>query len=174
MHDAIRQGQLSLFYTLYAAKNDLNIANTVSEPTNDLLHVNCLLFSVYVTLKNKLYHLPSMQSGATPLHLAAKYGHTELVRCLCTAGCDLDPVTEDGFMADEVASNSGYEKLATLIHHLRQVKNVRIHFILNNPRTIATEVHMYMHTCILNKPIPLSLSLSLSLSFLPLNSTRVI
>ena len=30
MHDACRQGQLSLFYTLYAAKNDLNIANTVS------------------------------------------------------------------------------------------------------------------------------------------------
>ena len=62
------------------------------------------------------------QNGATPLHLAAKYGHSELVRCLCTAGCDLGAVTEHGFTADEVAANSGHDDLATLIHHLRQVK----------------------------------------------------
>ena len=67
-----------------------------------------------------------VQSGATPLHLAAKYGHMELVRCLCTAGCDLDTTTEHGFTADEVASNSGYEKLATLIHHLRQVSIISL------------------------------------------------
>ena len=64
----------------------------------------------------------SPQNGATPLHLAAKYGHSELVRCLCSAGCDLEALTEHGFTADEVATNSGYDDLATLVHHLRQVK----------------------------------------------------
>ena len=63
-----------------------------------------------------------MQNGATPLHLAAKYGHSELVRCLCAAGCDLEVVTEHGFTADEVATNSGHDDLAALIHQLRQVR----------------------------------------------------
>ena len=40
MHDACRQGQLSLFYTLYAAKNDLNIANTVSVH-REICHCEC-------------------------------------------------------------------------------------------------------------------------------------
>ena len=61
------------------------------------------------------------QNGATPLHLASKYGHVELVRQLCVAGCDVNAVTEHGFTADEVAANSSHDQLATLIHTLRQV-----------------------------------------------------
>ena len=34
------------------------------------------------------------KNKATPLHLAAKYGHIEIVRCLCAAGCNLEAVTE--------------------------------------------------------------------------------
>ena len=65
-----------------------------------------------------------LQNGATALHLAAKYGHSEVVRCLCGAGCDLEAVTEHGFTADGVAANSGHDDLATLIHHLRQVRTL--------------------------------------------------
>ena len=46
MHDACRQGQLSLFYTLYAAKNDLNIANAVSGYPH--VHVQCTYMHMYM------------------------------------------------------------------------------------------------------------------------------
>ena len=45
----------------------------------------------------------------------------ELVRHLCLAGCDVNASTEHGFTADEVAANSSHDRLATFIHHLRQV-----------------------------------------------------
>ena len=127
MHDSCRQGQLSLFYTLYGAKSDLNISNSVRRIKITLFKsfdVSKFFLSppFLLYLATTLYIVLCPQNGATPLHLAAKYGHTELVRYLCSARCDLEAVTEHGFTADEVATNSGHDNLATLIHHLRQVK----------------------------------------------------
>ena len=48
------------------------------------------------------------------------------MRQLCTAGCDIDAVTENGFTADEVAANCSHDELATLIHHLRQVRYMTV------------------------------------------------
>ena len=63
MHDACRQGQLSLFYTIYAAQNDLNIANTVSSMTQrsyiDTLHVHIRAFTMYVMLKTVVVMSPN-------------------------------------------------------------------------------------------------------------------
>ena len=34
--------------------------------------------------------------GMQPLHLAAKYGHTEVARCLCLAGASIDAKNNEG------------------------------------------------------------------------------
>ena len=81
-------------------------------------------FSIFFSCIGNTLDLISSQNGATPLHLASKYGHAELVRYLCSAGCDVNAETENGFTADEVAANSGHDELATLIHRLRQVHTV--------------------------------------------------
>ena len=61
------------------------------------------------------------QNNATPLHLAAKYGHTELVRYLCLSGCDINAVTENGVTVDKIAAKSSHGDLASLLRHLREV-----------------------------------------------------
>lgn len=65
--------------------------------------------------------LTSLQNKATPFHLAAKYGHKELVQHLCLAGCDINAVTENGSTADREAQKASYDDLAALITHLREV-----------------------------------------------------
>ena len=81
------------------------------------------------------------QNGATPLHLASKYGHVELVRQLCVAGCDVNAVTEHGFTADEVAANSSHDELATLIHTLRQVQVYYNIILLQCCLQLLTKIH---------------------------------
>ena len=63
-----------------------------------------------------------MQNGVTPLHLAAKYGHKELVRQLCIAGCDVNAVNKNDQTADQVAGAASHGSLAALIRHLRKVR----------------------------------------------------
>ena len=109
-----------------------------------------------------MFLLPFLpQNGATPLHLASKYGHVELVRQLCVSGCDVNAVTEHGFTADEVAANSSHDELATLIHALRQVlymytpvHTCTCEHVDNVSLCIPTHLHIYIrmytyiHTCI--------------------------
>lgn len=58
--------------------------------------------------------------GLTALHMAARYGHINLVRHLCLAGCDVDK-TNRGIRADVTAIKYGYLDIANLLDKLRNV-----------------------------------------------------
>lgn len=60
------------------------------------------------------------KQGLTALHVAARYGHINLVRHLCLAGCDVDK-TNRGIRADVTAIKYGYPDIANLLDKLRNV-----------------------------------------------------
>lgn len=60
------------------------------------------------------------EKGLTPLHVAARHGHINLVRLLCHAGCDVDK-TNRGIRADVTAIKHGHLEIANLLDKLRNV-----------------------------------------------------
>lgn len=60
------------------------------------------------------------KQGLTALHVAARYGHINLVRHLCLAGCDVDK-TNRGIRADVTAIKYGHPDIANLLDKLRNV-----------------------------------------------------
>lgn len=79
------------------------------------------LYEHPVSLLITPFTLRPPQNNATPLHLAAKYGHKELIRHLCLAGCDVNAMTENGCTADNVAAKACQGELVSLLRHLREV-----------------------------------------------------
>lgn len=62
-------------------------------------------------------------NGLYPLHLAAKYGHIHVVRCLCTAGCNIDVKNADKIRADITALKYSHNDIAELLDKLRMSGN---------------------------------------------------
>ncbi len=62
--------------------------------------------------------------GQLPLHLAAKNGSAELVRCLCLAGCRADAKNAEGVTPDLVALASGHGEVAQLLKRLKRVSSM--------------------------------------------------
>ncbi|KAL3185624.1 hypothetical protein MRX96_028533 [Rhipicephalus microplus] len=60
-----------------------------------------------------------LSAGLYPLHLAAKNGHTEIVRCLCLAGCNVDQKNRDGIPAEITALAQGHSSIGDLLNRLR-------------------------------------------------------
>lgn len=60
------------------------------------------------------------EKGLTPLHVAARNGHINLVRLLCLSGCDVDK-TNRGIRADVTAIKYGHLDIANLLDKLRNV-----------------------------------------------------
>jgi len=65
----------------------------------------------------------SNKQGLTALHVAARYGHINLVRHLCLAGCDVDK-TNRGIRADVTAIKYGHPDIASLLDKLRNVSYI--------------------------------------------------
>lgn len=63
------------------------------------------------------------KDGLTPLHVAAKYGHIDIARLLCTAGCDVDK-TNRGIRADVTAIKYGHADITSLLDKLRNVNRL--------------------------------------------------
>ena len=62
-----------------------------------------------------------MQEGQFPLHLAATNGHTEVVRCLCLAGCRIDVKNDQGVSAEIAALAQGHKDTSDLLKRLKRV-----------------------------------------------------
>lgn len=62
----------------------------------------------------------SNEKGLTPLHVAARHGHINIVRLLCLSGCDVDK-TNRGIRADVTAIKYGHLDIANLLDKLRNV-----------------------------------------------------
>lgn len=68
--------------------------------------------------------LPNTE-GQYPLHLAAKNGHMEIVRCLCLAGCNTGSKNKDGLTPDISALANGHTEICDLLKRLKRVRRRR-------------------------------------------------
>ena len=59
--------------------------------------------------------------GVYPIHLASQNGHTEVVRCLCLAGCRIDVKNKDGVTPDLAALSQGHGEISDLLKRLKRV-----------------------------------------------------
>ena len=66
--------------------------------------------------------------GNYPLHLAAKNGHTEVVRCLCLAGCKIDVKNKDGVTPELAALSQGHGEISDLLKRLKRVRKLSYPF----------------------------------------------
>ena len=57
--------------------------------------------------------------GLHPVHLAARGGHMEIVRCLALAGCKIDAKSADGVTPDLAAIANGHGGVSDLIKRLK-------------------------------------------------------
>lgn len=48
------------------------------------------------------------ENGLTPIHLAAKNGHVDLIKALKDAGADVSAQTEDGWTPMHLAAENGH------------------------------------------------------------------
>ena len=55
----------------------------------------------------------------TPLHVAARYGHTEVVKFILANVVDKNPVNEDGVTPFHEATKNGSLEICKLIHHAK-------------------------------------------------------
>ena len=53
--------------------------------------------------------------GSTALHLASRYGHTDLARMLVERGADVSAQKKDGWTALHLASSYGHTDLARML-----------------------------------------------------------
>ncbi|XP_076883775.1 uncharacterized protein LOC143532676 [Bidens hawaiensis] len=74
--------------------------------------------------------------GATPLHIAADIGNSELIACLLKAGADPNMADEDGFKPVQVAAARGnrgaVEMLLSLSYQVESVKDWTVDGIINH------------------------------------------
>ena len=66
--------------------------------------------------------------GDYPVHLAAKSGHLEVVRCLCLAGCRIDVKNKEGVTPELAALSQGHGDISDLLKRLKRVR----FFVLNH------------------------------------------
>lgn len=58
--------------------------------------------------------------GHYPIHLAARGGHIEIVRCLALAGCKIDAKSADGVTPDLAAIANGHGCVSDLLKRLKR------------------------------------------------------
>lgn len=69
------------------------------------------------------------KSGLYPIHLAAKYGNIEIIRCLCLApSCNVEQRNRDGITAEISALAHGYKEIADLLARIKH-DNIRNEYI---------------------------------------------
>ena len=56
-----------------------------------------------------------LQVGLYPIHLAAKNGHDEIIRCLLLAGCAVDTKNRDGVPAEIISLAQGHTQIGGLL-----------------------------------------------------------
>ena len=56
-------------------------------------------------------------------------GHTEVVRCLCLAGCKIDVKNKDGVTPELAALSQGHGEISDLLKRLKRVRSLRLQFI---------------------------------------------
>ena len=54
--------------------------------------------------------------------MAASNGHTEVVRCLCLAGCRIDVKNDQGISAEIAALAQGHKDTSDLLKRLKRVR----------------------------------------------------
>ena len=64
------------------------------------------------------------QSGATPLHLAAVYGHTETAKLLLDAGDDPTARDQQGRTPEDIARKQGHPALADRLHEAAHARRL--------------------------------------------------
>ena len=62
------------------------------------------------------------RAGEHPLHLAARHGFIEIVRCLCLAGGNTDTVDHRGVTPQVDAIKHGHNEIGQLLSKVKQVK----------------------------------------------------
>ena len=64
-----------------------------------------------------------MNKGCTsPLHLSARSGHLEVVRCLLLSGAEPDLANKDGISAEIMSLAQGHTEIAELLTRLKPVR----------------------------------------------------
>jgi ankyrin repeat protein len=63
------------------------------------------------------------KADATPLHLAARHGHTEIARFLCLAGLNISIQDKDNRTACQLAEINGNTEIVQLLKSLSMVKS---------------------------------------------------
>ena len=71
--------------------------------TNDVAQVNTLLQAQPALIN------ATDADGLSPLHLAAKAGHGEIIKILLKQGADINAVTNDGCTPMELAIKAGHD-----------------------------------------------------------------
>lgn len=64
------------------------------------------------------------QDGATPLHLAAERGHSEVIRALVVADADVNAVKSDGSTALYLASLHGQHEVVAELLKLKDILDI--------------------------------------------------
>ena len=58
------------------------------------------------------------KNGDTALHLAAKYGHFEIVKLLCSYKAEVNVFNNQGLKPVAVAKMNGYHEIAQFLDHV--------------------------------------------------------
>ena len=94
------------FFFIYLAVNVLNGQLFAAVEKNDLpLLKNLLKRGAQVNAKDRLKY------GQTPLMLASKHGHLEILNELIDHGADIDDTNIDGYSAIIIATENGHTKI---------------------------------------------------------------
>ncbi|XP_066593408.1 death-associated protein kinase 1-like [Prorops nasuta] len=118
MISAVKRGCIEAVSQLLLQGAPLNVKDS-NEDT--LLHIACATGNegmVALLIDSEIDLDASNMKGLTPLHVAARHGHINIVRYLCLAGCDVDK-THHGIRADVTAIKYGYPEIANLLDKLR-------------------------------------------------------
>uniref|UniRef100_A0A8C0UHM1 Ankyrin 1 n=1 Tax=Cyanistes caeruleus TaxID=156563 RepID=A0A8C0UHM1_CYACU len=118
LHLASQEGHADMVALLFSKQANGNLGNKVSCPS-----ASCQAGGKHASREQHLGgHLFSLQSGLTPLHLAAQEGHVLVADVLVKHGVTVDAMTRMGYTPLHVASHYGNIKLVKfLLQHQADV-----------------------------------------------------